>query len=114
MSTADNYLRMLEIDASEVDRYPDVIDRILRHEMFGVLIRRVFVVFGALGCAGYLGYLANRVFADSWLFPIALSAIGLGIIYLGILWQRNEKRLSGRLRGHLPRALQELLATRME
>lgn len=79
-----------------------------------VLIRRVFVVFGALGCAGYLGYLANRVFADSWLFPIVLSAIGLGIIYLGILWQRNEKRLSGRLRGHLPRALQELLATRME
>lgn len=79
-----------------------------------VLIRRVFVVFGALGCAAYLGHLANRVFADSWLFPIVLSAIGLGIIYLGILWQRNEKRLSGRLRGHLPQPLQELLASRME
>lgn len=37
-----NPLQMIEIDASEVARYPDVIDRILRHEIFGVLVRRVF------------------------------------------------------------------------
>jgi hypothetical protein len=33
---------MLEIDASEVDGNPDVIDRILRRELFGVHVRGVF------------------------------------------------------------------------
>ena len=45
----------------------------------GVLIvRRVFVVFGAIGVSIYLGHLAKDVFSDSWLFPAALTAIGLG------------------------------------
>lgn len=35
-------LRVLEIDASEVGRHPDAIARILRRELFGVLIRGVF------------------------------------------------------------------------
>jgi hypothetical protein len=43
-----------------------------------VLIRRVFVVFGAIGSAGYVGYLASEVFEDSWLFPIALTLFGFG------------------------------------
>ena len=59
-----------------------------------VLVRRVFVVFGALGCAGYLEHLASSIFQDSWLFPIALTAIGLGIVHLGILWQRHEAEQS--------------------
>jgi hypothetical protein len=33
---------MLEIDASEIGNHPDVIDRILRHELFGVLVRGAF------------------------------------------------------------------------
>ena len=77
-----------------------------------VLVRRVFVVFGALGCAGYLEHLAASVFKDSWLFPIALTAIGLGIIYLGILWQRHEAAINGRVQALLPQALRELLAAR--
>jgi hypothetical protein len=74
-----------------------------------LLVRRVFVVFGALGASGYLGYLASHVFKDSWLFPMALSAIGLGIIYLGIVWQKHEQLLTTKARGLLPRALRELL-----
>ncbi len=35
-------LEMLEIDAGDVAKYPDTIDRILRREMFGVLVRGVF------------------------------------------------------------------------
>ena len=35
-------LEMLEIDAGDVAKYPDAIDRILRQEMFGVLVRGVF------------------------------------------------------------------------
>jgi hypothetical protein len=35
-------LKMLEIDAGNVAKYPDAIDRIVRREMFGVLVRGVF------------------------------------------------------------------------
>lgn len=77
-----------------------------------LLGRRVFAVFGGLGVAGYLGYLSHRVFRDSLLFPFALSAIGLAIIALGVLWQRREAQWSARLRGLLPKALRELLETR--
>ncbi|WP_040725803.1 hypothetical protein [Thiomicrorhabdus sp. Kp2] len=80
--------------------------------MIGVgvlLIRRVFVVFGAIGSCGYLGYLASDVFRDSWLFPVALSAIGLGIVYLGVLWQKHEQTITKKLRSLLPVTLRELL-----
>jgi hypothetical protein len=75
-------------------------------------VRRVFVVFGALGCAGYLQHLASSIFEDSWLFPVALTGIGLGIIYLGILWQRNEQSITSVTRRILPATVQELLAER--
>lgn len=74
-----------------------------------LLVRRVFVVFGALGICGYLGYLASDVFKDSWLFPVALTAIGLGIIYLGVLWQKHEKSITEKSRLLLPDPLRELL-----
>lgn len=77
-----------------------------------LLGRRVFAVFGGLGVAGYLGYLSHRVFKDSLLFPFALSAIGLAIIALGVIWQRREAQWSARLRGFLPKALRELLEAR--
>ena len=83
--------------------------------MMGVgvlLVRRVFVVFGALGAAFYIGHLARSVFEDSWLFPIALSAMGLGVIYLGVLWQKNEKTITAKARGFLPAAFQELLESK--
>jgi len=67
-----------------------------------LLSRRVFAVFGDLGAAGYLGYLAYGVFSDSMLFPIVLTAIGLGLIGLGIAWQRNEAAISKTLREVLP------------
>ena len=60
----------------------------------------------------YPGHLANEVFKESWLFPIALTAIGLGVIYVGVIWQRNEKRITQSVRGYLPSALRELLEER--
>jgi len=77
-----------------------------------VLGRRVFAVFGGLGVAGYLGYLSWRVFKDSLVFPLALSALGLAIIWLGVLWQRREAQWSARLRAFLPPALRELIEAR--
>jgi hypothetical protein len=84
--------------------------------MIGVgvlLIRRVFVIFGALGCCGYLGHLASSVFEDSWLFPIALTAIGLSIIYLGVIWQKNEATITEKARSLLPLQIKELLDSRV-
>jgi len=77
-----------------------------------VLVRRAFTVFGAIGVAIVLGDLAWRLFSDSWLFPIALTAIGIAIVYLGIWWSRNEARLAMGLQARLPADLRELLASR--
>jgi hypothetical protein len=77
-----------------------------------VLGRRVFAVFGGMGVAGYLGYLSWRVFRDSLVFPFALTLIGLGIIWLGVIWQRREHEWSQRLRAILPAALRELIEAR--
>jgi hypothetical protein len=77
-----------------------------------VLVRRTFTVFGAIGVAIVLGDLSWRLFRDSWLFPIALTLIGLAIVYAGIWWSRNEARLSDALRARLPSQLQQLLARR--
>jgi hypothetical protein len=56
------------------------------------LRRRLLMVFGALGVFGYLSYLAFQVFAESLLFPLALSALGLGLIALGVFYQRHCRR----------------------
>jgi hypothetical protein len=77
-----------------------------------VLSRRVFAVFGGLGVAGYLGYLASHLFRDSLLFPFALTLIGLAVIGAGLWWQKREAAISARLRAPLPAALRELLEAR--
>lgn len=74
-----------------------------------MLSRRVFTILGALGATGYLGYLAYDVFKDSMIFPFALTAIGLGVIYLGILWQRHERRINDSLLRLLPTPVRELV-----
>jgi len=74
-----------------------------------LLSRRVFAVFGGLGVTGYLGHLAYEVFKDSMVFPFALTIIGLGVIYFGVIWQRHENAVKIRLRGLLPAPLRELI-----
>ncbi|MCO7595842.1 MULTISPECIES: DUF2157 domain-containing protein [Pseudomonas] len=75
-----------------------------------VLLRRpVFMVFGAMGVAAYLGYLSYEVFADSLLFPLVLTLIGLGVIGLGLLYQKRREQLSQSLRARLPSWLQQAL-----
>ena len=77
-----------------------------------LLARRVFAVFGGLGVAGYLGHLAWRVFPGSSLFPPALAAIGLAIVWAGMLWHRSEAAWTARLRARLPAPVRELLEAR--
>ena len=77
-----------------------------------VLGRRVFAVFGGIGVAIYLGHLSYKVFKDSLLFPLALTAIGLAVIWAGVLWQRREAEWGPRLRSFMPAPLRELIEAR--
>ncbi len=70
--------------------------------------RRIYAVFGALGISFYLGYLAAEVFQDSLMFPLALSAIGLGVIGLGIWYFRKQQAIAQWLIASLPPELQRL------
>jgi len=74
-----------------------------------MISRKVFVVFGALGIIGYLGMLSSTIFRDSIMFPISLTVIGFGIIYLGIQWQKNEERISKLLLSKMPEQIRETL-----
>lgn len=97
---------------SELSKFIYFCINLLMIALGAMLIRKVFVIFGALGSCAYLGYLASDVFKNSWLFPMALTAIGLGIVYLGILWQKHEKVIVDKSRSLLPVSLRELLEAR--
>lgn len=94
---------------SEPGRFVYLCINLLMIAVGAILSRRVFAVFGGLGTAFYLGHLAHSVFRDSMLFPFALTVIGLGIVLLGIVWQRHEARVAARVRGWLPLPAQAFL-----
>jgi hypothetical protein len=73
-----------------------------------VLQRRVFMIFGAIGVSVYLGYLSYHVFEDSLLFPVVLSLIGIGVIYLGIVYNRKKDVVEKKILNILPRFILEL------
>jgi hypothetical protein len=54
-----------------------------------------------MGVMGYIGHLAYRVFESSLLFPFALSLIGILVIYLGVLYQRNSAAIDTFVRERL-------------
>lgn len=68
--------------------------------------RRVFTVYGALGVTLYVGHLAHEVFRDSFMFPLALTVLGLGMVVLGVWWQRHAQAIAARLGPLVPRGLQ--------
>lgn len=104
---------MTSLDSqSEISRFIYFCINLLMIGVGVVISRRIFVIFGGIGCSLYLGHLAFSVFKNSWLFPIALTAIGFVIIYLGVLWQKSEKELTARMRSYLPHSLKELLDKR--
>ncbi len=73
-----------------------------------ILVRRVYAVFGTLGVATYLGHLANVVFKNSLLFPFALSAIGIAVIAVGLLYHRKQEAIAAWFAAHLPAAVLRL------
>lgn len=66
------------------------------------LRRRVFIVFGTLGVLGYISHLAWRAFKFSYAFPIALTFIGIFIVFLGVKYQKNKSKFESFIEGYLP------------
>ncbi|HUJ25191.1 MAG TPA: hypothetical protein VLW85_04180, partial [Myxococcales bacterium] len=73
------------------------------------LRRRVFLVYGALGVNGYLVTLAYRVFQNSVMFPFVLTAMGLGIIWLAVKYQRNREPIDQWLSSLIPEGVKSLM-----
>lgn len=97
---------------SEINKFIYFCINLLMIGIGAALVRRVFVIFGAIGCAMYVGYLASEVFENEWFFAFSLTAIGLIIIYCGVLWEKNERHITAKARSVLPLALRELLESR--
>ena len=74
--------------------------------------RKIFLICGALGCLGYLAHLADKVFSGFFSFPITLTLLGLGILGLGIRYQKNKTEIDARARSLLPEFLLKLSPTR--
>jgi hypothetical protein len=76
----------------------------------GVLLeRRVFVVLGGFGFFGYLGYLSWSVFANSFVFPFALTALGLLIVYFGWIYHKKYEVVQRFVYGLTPQAVRNML-----
>ncbi|MGL4240523.1 MAG: hypothetical protein ACRCTI_05355, partial [Beijerinckiaceae bacterium] len=76
---------------------------------FGVFLsRRVYAVFGGIGVMIYAGHLAWKVFDNVLIFPFVMSAIGIGVIWLGIRYHRNADRIQAWFDTRLPEALKRL------
>jgi hypothetical protein len=76
------------------------------------LKRRVFLVYGALGVNGYLVTLAYRVFENSVFFPFALTALGLGVIWLAVKYQRNRGKIDLWIESLIPEAVRSFMPAR--
>ena len=72
------------------------------------LQRRVFVVFGACGVFGYLGHLSYTVFKDSFLFPMALTILGLAVIFVGVQYQRHRDKIEEVMLAIIPESIRSL------
>lgn len=66
------------------------------------LSRKAFLVFGATGIYIYIGHLAFKVFDNSLLFPMALVALGLSVVGLGVALYRHGKRWESAFLAALP------------
>jgi hypothetical protein len=94
---------------SELNKFIYFAINVLMLMVGALLSRRVFAVFAAFGMFGYLYHLADKVFAGSLLFPVVLAGLGLGLVFIGVRWQRHEAAIHGALLGLLPPPVRALV-----
>jgi hypothetical protein len=69
------------------------------------LRRKIFLIFGAIGVFVYLGHLAWDIFENSFVFSFALTFIGIGIILLGVKFQKNRQKIDANIESWIPKFL---------
>lgn len=106
------FILMMRLMAGEVsDFFCFVIDLLLIG--FGVAVsRKMFVIAGVLGCYFYVTHLVNQFVDDRWLVVGLFAVMGLGIIWLGIVWQKHEVVINQRVQKWLPQVFRELVGNR--
>ncbi len=78
--------------------------------VFSILLKRkILMICGAFGAFIYFSHLAYEVFQNSILFPFVLSFIGLAVIYLGVLYQKNIQWIERKIFETIPTWLRNLL-----
>lgn len=97
---------------TELGRFFYLVINLVLIGLGAILSRRIFVICGGLGSAGYLGYLVYDLFSDSVWFPFALTFVGFAVVALGIVWQKYQGQCTKRLMGWLPFSVSALLARR--
>lgn len=75
-----------------------------------LLLRKVFIVFGAMGSVLYFGHL-SQLFDGLILFTLASVFGGFFIIYIGIWWSKNGHKINDRLLNKMPKNIQQKLKT---
>lgn len=77
--------------------------------LFSVFLQRtVYTVFGGIGVASYLGYLAFDIFDDVLLFSFALTAVGILIMYFGYMYYQHQEDLQDWIDRTLPQSLDRM------
>ncbi len=76
-----------------------------------LLSRRVFLVYGSLGVLYYLGHVASLL-SGSVGFPIALTVLGIGVIWAGVMYRKNQSSIDGFILSLVPAALRDRLPGR--
>lgn len=71
------------------------------------LRRKIFMICGSIGVSFYIGRLAWKIFKDSYAFPIILSLIGLGIVFLAVKYQKNKQQVESKIENLLPKFLMQ-------
>lgn len=71
--------------------------------------RKVLMIFGAIGAFSYFSHLAYDLFENSILFPFVLTCLGLVLIYLGVLYQKNSEWIEKKILDSFPQGLRKLL-----
>ena len=94
--------------SSELGKFIYFCINVLLLLMGALLVRRVLPVFAFMGGLLYMYHLADYVFRDSLLFPVALAGMGLAILFSGLYWQRHEARIHSGLRRRIPGRLADL------
>lgn len=77
-----------------------------------LLSRRVFLVYGSLGVLYYAGHLMFTLFAGSVLFPLFLTVLGVGIIWAGVKYHKNQAAIDGFVLSLVPASLRDRLPGR--